>query len=49
MIATSGRTAYPLGYQLSQLVSPLGEHKAQLLYYLKLQGKPVHADHLWGM
>ena len=38
-----------LGYQLLQMVTHLGSHKAQLFYYLKLQGKPVHTGHLWGM
>ena len=43
------KTSYPLGYQLSQMISHLELHKAQLFYYLKLQGKPVHTGHLWGM
>ena len=30
-------------------VDHLKEHKAQLFYYLKLQGKPVHTGNLWGM
>ncbi|MBN1935965.1 MAG: DinB family protein [Anaerolineae bacterium] len=38
-----------LGYQLLQMVWHLGQHKGQLFYYLKLQGKPVHTGHLWGM
>jgi len=38
-----------LGYQLLQMVTHLASHKAQLFYYLKLQGKPVHTGHLWGM
>ncbi len=27
----------------------LGQHKGQLFYYLKLQGKNVNTMHLWGM
>jgi uncharacterized damage-inducible protein DinB len=37
-----------LGYQLLQMVTHLATHKAQLFYYLKLQGQPVHTGHLWG-
>lgn len=44
-----GKKAYPLGFQLSEMISHLESHKAQLFYYLKLQGKPVHTGHLWGM
>ena len=39
----------PLGRHLKQMVDHLAVHKAQLFYYLKLQGKPVHTGHLWGM
>jgi hypothetical protein len=38
-----------LGYRLLQMVGHLEQHKSQLFYYLKLQGKPVHTGHLWGM
>jgi hypothetical protein len=38
-----------LGHRLLQMVDHLKVHKAQLFYYLKLQGKPVHTGHLWGM
>jgi hypothetical protein len=38
-----------LGYRLLQMVEHLEKHKSQLFYYLKLQGKPVHTGHLWGM
>lgn len=38
-----------LGYQLLQMVAHLSQHKSQLFYYLKLQGKPVNTGHLWGM
>jgi hypothetical protein len=37
-----------LGQRLLQMVAHLAQHKAQLFYYLKLQGKPVHTGHLWG-
>ena len=37
-----------LGHRLLQMVGHLGQHKAQLFYYLKLQGKPVNTGHLWG-
>ena len=37
-----------LGYSLLQMVTHLGSHKAQLFYYLKLQGQAVHTGHLWG-
>jgi len=38
-----------LGYQLLKMVEHLSQHKDQLFYYLKLQGKPVNTGHLWGM
>lgn len=38
-----------LGHRLLQMVDHLKQHKGQLFYYLKLQGKPVHTGHLWGM
>jgi hypothetical protein len=31
------------------MIGHLAQHKAQLFYYLKLQGKPVHTGHLYGM
>lgn len=39
----------PLGRHLLHMVDHLALHKAQLFYYLKLMGKPVHTGHLWGM
>jgi uncharacterized damage-inducible protein DinB len=39
----------PLGQRLLQMVDHLKQHKAQLFYYLKLQGNPVNTTHLWGM
>jgi uncharacterized damage-inducible protein DinB len=38
-----------LGQQLLGMVTHLQQHKGQLFYYLKLQGKPVNTGHLWGM
>ena len=38
-----------LGHQLLQMVAHLSQHKGQLFYYLKMQGKPVNTGHLWGM
>jgi len=38
-----------LGRRLLQMVYHLALHKAQLFYYLKLMGRPVHTGHLWGM
>jgi len=38
-----------LGHRLLQMVGHLSQHKGQLFYYLKLQGKPVNTMHLWGM
>lgn len=37
-----------LGEHLFQMVAHLQMHKAQLFYYLKLQGKPVGTPDLWG-
>ena len=37
-----------LGYQLLNMIHHLERHKAQLFYYLKLQGKPVNTMDLWG-
>lgn len=38
-----------LGHRLLQMVEHLKQHKGQLFYYLKLQGKPVNTGDLWGM
>jgi len=37
-----------LGHRLLHMVAHLSHHKAQLFYYLKLQGKPVNTSHLWA-
>jgi hypothetical protein len=39
---------YALGRQFLQMVQHLDQHKGQLFYYLKLQGKPVNTVDLWG-
>jgi hypothetical protein len=38
-----------LGLHFAHMIEHLASHKAQLFYYLKLQGKPVHTGDLWGM
>ncbi len=38
-----------LGQHLLGMIEHLATHKAQLFYYLKLQGKAVDTRHLWGM
>lgn len=37
-----------LGYRLLQMVNHHNQHKGQLFYYLKMQGKPVNTATLWG-
>ena len=37
-----------LGKRLLQMIDHFNQHKAQLFYYLKLQGKPVNTMHLYG-
>ncbi|MDP2359634.1 MAG: DinB family protein [bacterium] len=37
-----------LGRRLLQMVQHLTQHKGQLFYYLKLQGKAVNTMHLWA-
>ena len=39
---------FALGRHLLTMVQHLDRHKAQLYYYLKLQGKPVNTADLWG-
>jgi uncharacterized damage-inducible protein DinB len=38
-----------LGHRLLYMVLHVMQHKGQLFYYLKLQGKPVTTGDLWGM
>jgi len=42
-------TPRPLGQHLLQMITHLHTHKAQLFYYLKLQGKPVNTFTMWGI
>ncbi len=42
-------TPMALGHRLLQMLEHLKQHKGQLFYYLKLQGKSVHTGNLWGM
>lgn len=42
-------TERPLGQHLLQMAGHLSQHKSQLFYYLKLQGKPVNTFTLWGL
>ena len=42
------RADLALGHRLLQMVAHLKQHKGQLFYYLKLQGKPVNTGSLWG-
>lgn len=37
-----------LGWMLHQMIQHLNQHKGQLFYYLKLQGKAVSTPDLWG-
>jgi hypothetical protein len=41
-------TPVNLGKQLLGMIDHFNQHKAQLFYYLKLQGKPVNTMHLYG-
>ena len=40
---------FNLGRHLLHSIRHTIQHKGQLFYYLKLQGKPVNTGHLWGM
>lgn len=39
---------YALGRHALEMVAHLAQHKGQLFYYLKLQGRPVGTANLWG-
>jgi uncharacterized damage-inducible protein DinB len=41
--------SFNLGRHLLHSIRHTLQHKGQLFYYLKLQGKPVNTLHLWGM
>ncbi len=47
MVAPWAPIEMNLGFWLLQMVEHLNQHKAQLFYYLKIQGKPVNTGHLW--
>lgn len=42
------RVEQPLGWMVHQMIQHLNQHKGQLYYYLKLQGKAVSTADLWG-
>ena len=42
-------TEIALGRHLLGMVIHLQSHKSQLFYYLKLQGKDMNTQTLWGM
>ncbi|UCF77851.1 MAG: DinB family protein [Candidatus Eiseniibacteriota bacterium] len=42
-------TEVVLGRHLLGMIGHLALHKAQLFYYLKLQGRPLNTGHLFGM
>lgn len=42
-------TVRPLGQHLLSMIAHLAQHKGQLFYYLKLQGKPVTTWTLYGL
>ena len=42
-------TPRPLGQHLLGMIAHLAQHKGQLFYYLKLQGKPVNTWTLYGI
>jgi uncharacterized damage-inducible protein DinB len=42
-------TPRALGLRLLDMIRHLESHKAQLFFYLKQMGKPVHTGHLWGL
>lgn len=44
-----GGPPMPLGVQAQSMIGHLANHKAQLFYYLKLQGKDVNTMHMYGM
>jgi hypothetical protein len=48
LAAPWGGPELTLFQQLNGMIWHLGQHKGQLYYYLKLQGRPVNTMHLWG-
>ncbi len=49
MGAPWGGPEQTLFQHISQMIGHLGQHRGQLFYYLKLQGKDVNTGHLYGM
>ncbi len=49
MAAPWDPTVRPLGQHILGMIAHLGQHKGQLFYYLKLQGKPVTTWALYGI
>jgi uncharacterized damage-inducible protein DinB len=43
-----GGPAMPLLQQLLRMIAHLAQHKGQLFYYLKLMGRDVRTNDLWG-
>ena len=43
-----GGPELPLFHHLLRMIAHLAQHKGQLFYYLKLMGKDVATDDLWG-
>lgn len=48
MIAPWGGPESTLFEHIYDMIGHLGQHKGQLYYYLKLQGRPVNTMNLWG-
>jgi len=48
-VAPWNPTPRTLGLRLLDMIRHLESHKAQLFFYLKLMGEPVHTGHLWGV
>ncbi len=49
VVAPWGGRELSLFEQLLAMVKHLAQHKGQLFYYLKLMGRDVNTQHLWGM
>jgi hypothetical protein len=48
-LAWNPTESFALGRHLLHSIRHSLQHKGQLFYYLKLQGKKVDTQHLWGM
>ncbi len=49
LTAPWGGPPMTLFQHIDHMIGHQGQHKAQLFYYLKLQGKDVNTGNLWGM